>query len=304
MKRAFNVFLVFITLFFLMGAVSAACTNENQTIMRLYSGTNTHGALWTQTGYSVTICYDTIFGAEYSPTDSAPHACTAGDKIISLTGATNAHASSSVDGTVPYTTIICYKGLKDCNAACNGKKPIVYLSNITNAHLSNISLPGYFAICCNVTSGSITPPPQPQFCSEYDATDCSSDPYGVANATNSGCTPSDGDTTKCHCILDADNICKVVWNDVEGECSYRCVKTVKSEGACDDVAGMKEVNITAQIVPLTAAQCPTQTEACQNGTVQAPCGFITADLPFFGAGQFALSLVAVLFVYLTLIKKR
>ncbi len=78
-----------------------------------------------------------------------------------------------------------------------------------------------------------------------------------------------------------------------GACSYRCVKTVTHEDTCNDATGMKIVDINAQVVPLTAAQCPIQTEVCKTGSIEAPCGLITASLPFFGWINFAIALLAI-----------
>ncbi len=339
MKKALNVLFVFLTLLSMAGiACAAECSDDNQTIMRLYNpGTNTHGAIWDQTGYTVTICYNTIFGAKYSsPTDPAPHDCTldADGKItngvISLTGVTNAHASSLLTATTSYPRIVCHKGLKDCNTICTGdKEPIVYLSSITNAHLSKTAAAGYpITICCkNTTGGGIPPrppPTQPTQCQHYDnisdyppyqgKDNCNNDATDlkIAQTTDIMCPFSGSDKAKCYCWWDDTQTvvgkrCVLSWNNQIGACSYRCTRTVTSEGICNDATGMKSVVLDAKVVPLTAAQCPATAPDCLSGAVEAPCGFITADLPFFGAGQFALSIVAVLFAYLLLnkhIKKR
>jgi hypothetical protein len=323
MKREINVLLVFLALFSLIGSVSAACTGDN-VIMSLYSpGTNTHGALWSQAGYDVKICYNDIFGSSYSSTSGTSHACTARDKVISLTRATNAHASSDVSGTVPqYNTFICHEGLVNCSAVCSGittngdKKHIVYLSSPANAHLSNISALGYLIeICCNknVTGGgpvTLTPTK----CQNYDNITYYPDYYGATNCDNDlsnlkvaqtemGCN-SITDKTKCYCKWDSDPTkpvgqrCELNMDYTQGACNYRCVKTVTFEGACDDATGMKSATIKARVVPLPpSTTCPAQTDVCKDGPVEVPCGFISADLPFFGAWQFALSIAAVLFVY-------
>jgi hypothetical protein len=103
-------------------------------------------------------------------------------------------------------------------------------------------------------------------------------------------------------------VCGCYWNGTacewsftasQGECNYRCVKSVKNESTCDETTGMKSVTLKADVVPIwpsTPLQCTVVTD-CVGGDVEAPCGLITADLPFFGWFNFAIALLAITIIY-------
>ncbi|MEK6935410.1 MAG: hypothetical protein AABW67_01345 [Nanoarchaeota archaeon] len=129
-------------------AQSHSCSNANQTILKLYSSTNSHGALWDDvSGYNYDICYNEIFGIAY--VGANPHDCTATNKILGLSNINNAHAEiPSLDA---YSTDVCYGNLV-CSAkttCASDEKTIVRLYNETNSHISNASDSNYpIKICC------------------------------------------------------------------------------------------------------------------------------------------------------------
>ena len=93
MKKVGALFVLCFTL--LIGSVSAA---GDQTILKLSSATNAHGALWNDSLYSYSVDYGKIFGANYTGTN--PHNCTGTNAVLWLSSATNAHASTeNVGGT-------------------------------------------------------------------------------------------------------------------------------------------------------------------------------------------------------------
>ncbi len=321
MGRGLSLGFIFVIMIGMIGVAEAACTNDNQTIIRLGSETNAHGAIWNQTQYSVRICYNDIFGKDY--TGEGAHDCTGNNRVLSLYSIVNSHATIDTSYTVP----ICHKGLKDCEAKYNqpcsgGKYAVVYLSSMLNAHLSKISSPGYnYTICCNATIEGVSPPVNtPSRCQHYDnasypsyygQASCNSDLSGLRVASSDiGCTISD--KTKCYCIWDStkpvNQRCNVAWDASDAECNYRCVKTVSGESECDDITGMKTVALKAEIVPIapsTAAQCAGIVDSgCQDGTIEdVPCGLIELDMPFFGWFNFAIAVVSITLAYLILIRK-
>lgn len=130
----------------------------NQTILSLATTSNSHAALWNNSDYQIKLCYDKIFGRNY--TGLAPRNCTGTNKILGISGITNAHAENP--SLSNYQEPICY-GNMVCNlrqqANCNaGENLTLSLSSNTNAHVANDS--SYpFKLCCiitNVPTSSIT----------------------------------------------------------------------------------------------------------------------------------------------------
>lgn len=136
---------------------------ENQIIMRLFSNTNSHGALWNESVgvYNYTICYSDIFETQ----GNGNHNCNGANRVISLYDITNAHAATSHDNT-NYNIDVCYGDLtcrainiskgESCNAA-GGEKAIVSLLSYNNSHISNASDTNYpIKICCKpgITTGN------------------------------------------------------------------------------------------------------------------------------------------------------
>ena len=69
---------------FMIGVVSAASCDDNQTIMRLYQDSNSHVSFWNESvgDYLEEICYNDIFGSNYNGAD--PHTCTGANRVLSL----------------------------------------------------------------------------------------------------------------------------------------------------------------------------------------------------------------------------
>ena len=142
-----------IFLILMIGGMSAeTCSSSTQTIMKLYSSTNSHGALWSDTIYTYDICYNNIFGTAYIGAN--PHTCIGTgtiptNKILGLSQITNSHAE--IPTGIAYTTPVCYGNLvcaprADCLA---GEKTIVRLAQNTNSHISIASDINYpIKICC------------------------------------------------------------------------------------------------------------------------------------------------------------
>lgn len=156
MKRGLIVVLSCLFFISLIGGASAICP-ANQTIMKLFSPANAHGALWNDTnGYSTDICY-TDFWAAYS--GATPHACTGSNKILGLSAVTNAHAETPSLNN--YLTPVCYgdldciseSGLGDCSDTT--RKVVARLFAGTNSHISNASNTNYpTKICCKPSGGA------------------------------------------------------------------------------------------------------------------------------------------------------
>lgn len=305
MNKTLVMALAFCAIFSTIGLAAAACTNNDQIIMRLAYETNSHGAIWNQTNYPVKICYNDIFGQDYTGTN--PHECVVSggviiDRVVSLYDVNNSHATIDTSYTVP----VCHKGLQDCvyrfHQACPANTyPIINLTGMLNSHLSRNAMPDYYnyTICCAKSSGVGPEPTPPTKCQHYDNQTsyptyfdstgalCNADTpsgLGVAN-DDPGCTIAD--KSKCYCIWDATKTagqrCNVGWDEVEGACSHRCVKTTK-EGVCNEATGLKKVTISAKITPLppsTAEDCKDIT-GCQGGDIDVPCGLVALELPFFG----------------------
>ncbi len=105
----------------------------------------------------------------------------------------------------------------------------------------------------------------------------------------------------CECIWE-NSACKISCASQQGDCSYRCTKTVSDESECDDESGTKTVTISAEIVPIapsTAEQCTDVVDSeCQDGTVEdVPCGLMELNMPFFGRFNFAIALLAITIIY-------
>ena len=151
MRKRTALYFCFVILFgFLVSFVAADC-DDNQTILRLYSADNSHGAFWNEsiTTYNVKVCYNEIFGYNYS--GSNPHECKTGaslNKIIGLSGLTNAHAEKG--SLSVYTNSVCFGNLVcSAKASCDSsEKVIVYLSSDTNAHISKTNTAYPVRICC------------------------------------------------------------------------------------------------------------------------------------------------------------
>lgn len=156
MKRSVGVVVGLFLVVMLSGVVSAApcALGDDDTIMRLFQGTNSHGSLWNESGYTETICYSDIFNTPYLA--GPPHNCSSGDAnyVLSLADVTNAHAS--LDNTDPnYPVDVCYGDLscvvETGSGACSSGELVARLFQTTNSHISNSSDTAYLEkICCTI----------------------------------------------------------------------------------------------------------------------------------------------------------
>ena len=133
-----------------------AC-EDSQAIIKLSLLTNAHGAIFRNQDYNKKICYDEIFGKEYTfPIQTNPHDCTNTNKVLSLSADNNAHAQTDSSQNILYVNPynrICYGDL-ECTTrtkfvGCEAdEKLIVSLSSTSNAHLAYDNSYN-FLICCS-----------------------------------------------------------------------------------------------------------------------------------------------------------
>lgn len=136
-------------------------------MFKMSSLDNAHGEVWNGTGdYPVKIIYSQIFGKAYSGNDA--YNCTGTNRILRLSGITNAHAQSPYPTSTSYPIDVCYGNIQ-CryvlnNVGCNSyEQCVVTLSSETNAHLGPCSalypfgappiIPYSNKICCSITGG-------------------------------------------------------------------------------------------------------------------------------------------------------
>jgi len=148
MKKLWFVLIVGI---FMIGLVSAVCSDDNQIIMKLFSASNSHGALWNDSNYDYDICFD-----GFVPTTPHPE-CTVENSFLWLNSVDNSHASTTK--TDDYATGVCYGNLEcgieviDDGSNCeDGSEPILSLYSQTNSHMAAGNFDGYdVKICCDAT---------------------------------------------------------------------------------------------------------------------------------------------------------
>ncbi len=159
--------ITFFLLLLLLPSAFAVCIGGNdQLIFRISSQTNAHAELYNGAGnYPVEICYDQIFGQNYSGTN--PHDCVINGSniVLNASAATNAHVEQNDQAN--YLTNICFGNL-ECgytasggggSPACSSWRPgaecIATISAVTNTHVSAVcNGPGSFpiAVCCTSVS--------------------------------------------------------------------------------------------------------------------------------------------------------
>jgi len=119
-----------------------SCSSPNDTIMKLYSPTNSHGALWNDTNYTYNICCSDIFDSsapECNPIIYHPETCT--NPVVWLENVTNSHAENP---QTTYTEDVCYGDL-NCRVVDESipeycavdEKEVVALFQDTNSHLTD-----------------------------------------------------------------------------------------------------------------------------------------------------------------------
>jgi hypothetical protein len=146
-KKA-GVILVLFSIIFVSGFISAACSSQDQIILRLSSSTNAHGEVYNGAGnYPIEICFDDIFGGVVGTGDRT---CTEANKVVGLSSNTNAHVEAPTQDNYPidicYDDLTCVVRAGSCGV---GESLVVSLSSATNAHLADDS--SYpTLICCSV----------------------------------------------------------------------------------------------------------------------------------------------------------
>lgn len=266
---AASIFIAFI------GFANASCANENQTIMKLSSSENAHGALWNQ-NYGIKVCFDDYF-REFKGKDT--HLCSSTDVLLRLFEANNSHAATKDSSA--YDVKVCHNGLFNCTIhagqSCTkaGKKAIVYLSSLSNAHISKTYVSGYYAVCCsNVSEGRVSPTITQ--CIEYTTqTSCNNYAYSIAQV---GC-PS-VKTCKCEWNITGRK-CIQSYTNKKGDCEYKCnLVPVGGMEECDE-SGMRTVTIDAQIIPISGVCTGVTDSDCEDKVIPIPCGLLVGAEPAF-----------------------
>ncbi|MCK5613138.1 hypothetical protein KAR91_65295, partial [Candidatus Pacearchaeota archaeon] len=232
MRKTFVIFSLILLAVSLIGGVSAAntCLNSNDILLKLSSETNAHGSTLTSS-YPEEICYSQFFTPSVS---GASRGCSGLNKIVELSGSTNAHAQIP-GGSGSYGTSICYEGL-NCAAQTTDcvlpAKEIISISANTNAHLG---IAGTYTkkICCSV--GAAAPECSSyldcpgQFCNTGTRTcmdclrdaDCSGGQYCDVGVTNTCVDCTQGDQCPSGDCNTATNTCAptssiAFWSNAEG----------------------------------------------------------------------------------------
>ena len=188
------------------------CLDTSDTIMKLYSSTNSHGALWNDSNYLFSICYNNIFGNKYSGSD--PHVCKVGNtnKVVGLSDVTNAHLE--IPGSNFYGTNVCYGDLscRNVSGSCDvDEKAIIALSASTNAHASNQSDSNYpINICCKAPGACLNDAE----CSGITPK-CTTNNLCVQCINDSQCS---GTNPKCN----SNGICVICIDDSQCPAHYGC----------------------------------------------------------------------------------
>ena len=145
MKKSIGVLFIFL---FLVSSVYAACSND-QTIVRLYRENNSHVSAWDDTNYPIQICYNDLFGYNY--TGSNPHNCTVANAnaVFWVNSTKNSHISSG--NSSEFNNPICYGNL-DCSfkTACDPDNEVLLLRayDVENSHVSLVQTDYHQVICC------------------------------------------------------------------------------------------------------------------------------------------------------------
>lgn len=124
-----------------LSSIASALNNcqSSQTIMKLSTSSNAHVETSSGSLYSLRICYDEIFGINY--TSPSPQACTGSNLVAKLSQTTNAHIEGPA-GTA-FSIPICYGDLICTlrSGACQiNEAQIVSLAQTTNSHASTTNI--------------------------------------------------------------------------------------------------------------------------------------------------------------------
>lgn len=199
------IIMFFLLFVFAVSSVSAVpCSSPSQTILRLSTETNAHGEVYNGAGsYPVEICYNTLFGKEY--TGNTPHTCSGNNAniVLKLNSETNAHAESPTLNN--YNTNVCYGDLSCTlrdNSCLAGETAVVSLSSQTNAHLALGNAAFTKKICCEsaVVSGPV--------CGNGKIEEGEQCERGISCSAGLFCT------AKCKCVSELD-ITNALWIDTD-----------------------------------------------------------------------------------------
>jgi len=156
MKKELNVLLVLVFIS-LIGVVSADSCAEDDRIIRLYSESNSHGALYNNAVYTYDICHNDIFGE----LGNGDHDCSGTNKILGLYDLSNAHAQGPSPALDNYPIDVCYGDLSCSYVA--GACPADYSCVVTmysedNSHLADCDSAQAYPnrICCTKTSATLS----------------------------------------------------------------------------------------------------------------------------------------------------
>lgn len=133
------IFVFFIAVFSYNSSALYDCTDAN-TILRLSSEDNAHGALWDygKDANPIRICYNDLFGEDYNSGQSKIHECSNSNTVLKLSSGQNAHGEDPSGAN--YGFEVCFGDLV-CRMAQStnpeeGEVLVVALSDRTNAHFS------------------------------------------------------------------------------------------------------------------------------------------------------------------------
>ncbi len=151
MKKGIGGVFIFLFLLSVLSFVSASC-NDDQRLFRMYQENNSHVSVYSDTNYNISICYNELFGSNYSA--SNPHTCdaTKSNVIFWLNASKNSHVSAIESGD--YKIPVCY-GVISCRATtsdCLTSEVLVVkaydLEELGNSHVSLNQSEYGSNICC------------------------------------------------------------------------------------------------------------------------------------------------------------
>lgn len=207
--------------------------SDNQTIMRLSSEKNAHGAIWNESNYSIQICYNSIFGKDYViPAGEKVH--DTNKNVIYLSDYKNAHGDvENLPWHIPvsYGDLICVSRTESCSA---NEKLVLSLSSSFNAHFAKNNSYS-LKICCK---------------SPQALTDC---PSGTTRCSDGTCSA----TCQGTCAL-GQQLC------IDGSCSTNCTLT---DGGPQGCIGAPNGVCLAGREGCTCSDCYGEQDSCSSGLV-------------------------------------
>ncbi|MBT4136235.1 hypothetical protein HOD75_02065 [archaeon] len=132
------------------------CGTAENTILKLFSVSNSHAEIYTESNYNEGICFNEIF---VDPIPTTPHpTCDASNAMLWLSANTNTQVSTTSDATynipVCYSDLICHSADENSGESCDADEEIVArLSQPTNSHISKASdTNAPILICCEYST--------------------------------------------------------------------------------------------------------------------------------------------------------